>query len=289
MDKSIREIVESLKKDFEKGLDDNLNYVSDGVDSTRIITIISKIKEILDESFIEVMDELDPYFKFSSYFNMVVKIVSNMLISGENLDYTGMVIAGYGSDEYTPSYYEYAVSGLFYDGLNYSETRKVKIDYETRSKINTFAQDDVVQTYLYGIDEELSIKINNTIKNMLYRSTDEVVKLTGATDYTDHLRTLNDGLAEKFEEDLWNYTYNNYMEPTESAVEFLSKDEMVLMAESMINFTSLKRRVSDKEETVGGPVDVAVISRNEGLVWVKRKQYFNMELNPHYKGCKNVS
>ena len=35
-------------------------------------------------------------------------------------------------------------------------------------------------------------------------------------------------------------------------------------------------------ETVGGPIDVAVISKGDGFVWIKRKHYFKPELNPHF-------
>ena len=32
--------------------------------------------------------------------------------------------------------------------------------------------------------------------------------------------------------------------------------------------------------TVGGPIEVAAITKHEGFKWVKRKHYFNRELNP---------
>jgi hypothetical protein len=35
-------------------------------------------------------------------------------------------------------------------------------------------------------------------------------------------------------------------------------------------------------ETVGGPIDVAVISKGDGFIWIKRKHYFKPELNPHF-------
>jgi hypothetical protein len=44
----------------------------------------------------------------------------------------------------------------------------------------------------------------------------------------------------------------------------------------------LKERVTSPSESVGGPIDVAVITRAEGLVWVKRKHYFDPELNLRY-------
>ena len=65
-------------------------------------------------------------------------------------------------------------------------------------------------------------------------------------------------------------------------VEFMPKPEMARMAEALVNLTSIKRRVSRGMETVGGPIDVAVISRSEGFVWVKRKHYFPAELNSRF-------
>jgi hypothetical protein len=38
--------------------------------------------------------------------------------------------------------------------------------------------------------------------------------------------------------------------------------------------------MSLETETVGGPIDVAVISKGDGFVWIKWKHYFNRELNP---------
>lgn len=60
------------------------------------------------------------------------------------------------------------------------------------------------------------------------------------------------------------------------------KDELADMAEAFVNLTSLRRRVSLDSETVAGPIDVAVISKGDGLIWIKRKHYFEPELNQHF-------
>ena len=67
-----------------------------------------------------------------------------------------------------------------------------------------------------------------------------------------------------------------------SIVALLPKEELAELAEALVNLTSFKRRVTPAAETVGGPVDVAVISKGDGLVWLKRKHYFPPELNPRY-------
>lgn len=54
---------------------------------------------------------------------------------------------------------------------------------------------------------------------------------------------------------------------------------MAELAESLINIQVLKYKVSPELETVGGPIDVAIISKHDGFVWRKRKLYFPKELN----------
>lgn len=70
--------------------------------------------------------------------------------------------------------------------------------------------------------------------------------------------------------------------PLRRVVGVLPLDEMSTLAETLINLQSLKEKVTKPSETVGGPVDVAAITRAEGLVWVKRKHYFNPEINSRY-------
>jgi hypothetical protein len=53
----------------------------------------------------------------------------------------------------------------------------------------------------------------------------------------------------------------------------LPVDEMAELAETLINLQSLKEKVTKNSETVGGPVDVAIITRNECLLWAKRKHF----------------
>jgi hypothetical protein len=45
---------------------------------------------------------------------------------------------------------------------------------------------------------------------------------------------------------------------------------------------SLKRRVSMEDETIGWPIDVAVVTKSEWFIRIKKKSYFDASLNPHY-------
>ncbi|WP_373493304.1 hypothetical protein, partial [Aquiflexum sp.] len=89
-------------------------------------------------------------------------------------------------------------------------------------------------------------------------------------------------LVENYNEMNQKIKYQNYITPLMSAVSSLSKEDLAEMAESLIYLTYLKRRITFAEESVGGPVDVAIISKGDGFVWIKRKQYFKPELNQHF-------
>ncbi len=62
---------------------------------------------------------------------------------------------------------------------------------------------------------------------------------------------------------------------------------MAHLAETLLVLQSLKERVTSNTEEVGGPIDVAAITKTEGLVWIKRKHFFGAELNQRYTARLN--
>jgi hypothetical protein len=78
------------------------------------------------------------------------------------------------------------------------------------------------------------------------------------------------------------YQRIKHINPVVNVVTMLPKDELALMAESLVNLTSFKRKLTVGAETVAGPIDVAVISKGDGFIWIKRKHYFQPELNPSF-------
>ena len=67
-----------------------------------------------------------------------------------------------------------------------------------------------------------------------------------------------------------------------SAVEALTIKELAQVASTLVGLSSFEQQMSLNRETVGGPVDVAVISKGDGFIWIERKHYFRQELNNHF-------
>ncbi|RZI61171.1 MAG: hypothetical protein EOP37_08385 [Rubrivivax sp.] len=76
----------------------------------------------------------------------------------------------------------------------------------------------------------------------------------------------------------WQYNFS----PLLGVLQSLSVQEMAHLAESLLGIESLKERVTSPSESVGGPIDVAAITKDEGLVWIRRKHYFDAAMNMRY-------
>jgi hypothetical protein len=86
-------------------------------------------------------------------------------------------------------------------------------------------------------------------------------------------------MAQQFEDEATRFRYEEHQGPTLTAVSTLPKEELAELAGALVNITSLKRKFGMERETVGGPIDVAVISKGDGFIWINRKHYFKPELN----------
>ena len=108
-------------------------------------------------------------------------------------------------------------------------------------------------------------------------------KRSGNEDLSSAIKGLDlDKIIQSITSQITSEMKTSYTDPLLNTVINLDKEDMANMAESFIALTSLVRRMQPGEETVGGPVDVAVISKGDGFIWINRKHYFKPELNPQF-------
>lgn len=203
---------------------------------------------------------------------------------------SGIVIAGFGEKDTFPSIVTYEIEGMLFNHLKYvhlqGKSKTIGIE-KYSAEIIPFAQTDMVEQFLWGIDSSLETYISNVSMKLFSEACYSTIK---------HDRKLNEDdkerIHKKFSRKLrnihkqhqdksWDFQFTRHYGPTLKVLSILPKDELAMMAETLINLTSFKRRVSTARETVSGPIDVAIISRGDGFVWIKRKRYFPSELNPN--------
>ncbi len=213
----------------------------------------------------------------SSLHDMMFAIVKS---NQKTASYTGLVFAGFGKDEIFPKLDYVEVDGLYLGNLRVLSHNTVDIDRRgVTADIVPFAQKEMPERFIMGIDSGFERAVQGIADNMVGQIVDQIVSM-GAfeNDVADQIR----GLARDQFGQLLSTLKKKNADELRSVVNHLSKKELGEFAYSLVDFTSRKRRYSSELETVGGPIDVAILTKNEGFIWVRRKHYFDPTLNPQY-------
>ena len=206
-------------------------------------------------------------------------IRSNFFYNG-----TGLVFVGYGENDLFPSLIPIYVSGIFDGNLRfcYSPDENEQISNENESAIVPFAQVDVMMTIMKGISPTLREKVDVATGDAISMTKEkmiEAMKEAGVDEATiAKIQETNlDDITDKHDEQIQDFIQSEYVNGLVDTVEAFGVEDMADMAESLISITNLQRHITASEESVGGPVDVAVITRDEGFIWLKHHDWMPKE------------
>ncbi|HCD4467641.1 TPA: hypothetical protein NBQ72_003017, partial [Enterococcus faecium] len=178
---------------------------------------------------------------------------------------TGIVIAGYGRMDIFPKLYSYNMFGFVMNILKYSEYESAQIGNDNgslRSTILPFAQSDVVNTVVQGVDPQITNYLSSQVDSF-----DD----NGKNTYINIIKNISE------------FQQNQFIFPLLNMIALLPVEETAIIAETLLNLTSFKRKYTTSVETVGGPIDVLAITPNDGPIWIKRKHYFDIDNNIGYR------
>lgn len=198
---------------------------------------------------------------------------------------SGVVVAGFGEKDYMPALLHYRVEEKVLGRPRMVLEGENRISPSNNASVYAFAQQETVHTFMEGIDPDLADFMSTSVTNLFEGIGDHIVNA---------VNEIDEGIASKLDpvlkaalsplvKDLlktWESRRAHQWVPVIEIVSALPKDELADMAEALVNLTKFRRRVTPASETVGGPIDVAIISKGDGFVWIKRKHYFPGELNP---------
>lgn len=216
--------------------------------------------------------------------NDLEKVVINLLLEGELFDMynellyyflvtggdtsssSGIVVAGYGSNELFPSVFSFDFFCNLDEHLVYSLDQKTKVGPKITEEISTaailpFAQNDVAVTLLNGISPQMS--------SSLFKILDECH--LSQSQISDIVNKLSEEQDKQF------------ISPMVSSIATMNIRELADVAETLVNVTEFKRKYTSEVATVGGPIDVLAINCSEGPIWIKQKHYFNLDDNPDFR------
>jgi len=199
-------------------------------------------------------------------------------------DKTGVVVAGYGKEEYFPVLETFHCYGFLGDRLILNRLSPTIMDANCPAVIQPFATTHMIDTFRMGISPDVFNTVNTSTTLAFGELTDKLIAELGTTATLDAAKRVQiiDEVGSAHSDRWHQHVRNQHIFPLSTIVHLLPLPEMAGLAKSLIELESLKERVTRPSESVSGPIDVAVISKHDGFVWIDRKHYFRPELNHRF-------
>lgn len=281
-EKSIKVLVSKVIKDE---LDDWGRLREHEKDSSIKVGISEKIVKYYRSSIHEVVNQVFQKIPMSKDTrNNVSKILKCYISLGQNEKMNaGVVIAGFGEREAFPSLKSFRFEGLFNGKLRYSREANTAVGKRIEASIIPFAQREMVARFMEGVDPDYREGEENFMSELADRLPQVIVKNLRKYSPVERKRLLEqikgtcnrivNGYRKGMDERIKEY----FTEPITEVVAILPKADLATLAESLVSLTSIKRKYSSGSETVAEPIDVVLISKSEGFLWIKHKTYLEVQ------------
>jgi len=170
------------------------------------------------------------------------------------------------------------VASKYCDVLKWEVSRGKRIDITTPAWIEAFADTRAVSGFvaglyprIYQLKQELGEVINawSTEFERLCVTLNEIETLEFPMENLISYVNQGENLLARVE-----YFVQSRVNEVLNTLETLPITELASVARNMIQLSSIEQKLSLKLETVGEPIDVALVSKGDGFNWVNRKPQF---------------
>ncbi len=177
-------------------------------------------------------------------------------------DDSGVVIAGIGENEPFPVLHEYRVGTVAAGKLRYAKVDEARVG-ASDAVVVPFAQRGTIDMIIGGIHPRLRDKLIDDIERWMPNG-----HKNGNSKNPERIEKRRKEFAEYMRKE----TQEGYDQPFMGAVSALPRQDLAKMAEALVALTAfLMRMTVDQDETVAEPIDVALLSKCDGFIWVKHK------------------
>ncbi len=193
-------------------------------------------------------------------------------------DVTGLVFSGLGSKDRYPSvvtcYLSAIVGGIAKRGRPMIDA----IDGDVRSRIRVFADSEVTNAFSRGIDFNLERRLYGGFRVMMHGLVDQLIEALPLQD-----TELRESVRGRFQRDfvpkyfdtfhrmIAEYQQQAFISPILRVLEIAGRNELAETARDLVGLNVFKKRITAQKQTVGGAIDVAVVSREGGFQWWSRQ------------------
>ena len=185
-----------------------------------------------------------------------------------------IIFVGYGEDDIFPASQRLYISGMVGAGIKYKIEEISKITHSLSAEIRPFAQTDVMFTLMKGVSPQSDQEYRDATIELEEGIIDDISQLLENEKVSPKIIKKIEKLSyekvhERYVERIDTFVQENFISGVVNALESFNLEEMAKMSENLIAVTNLQRHISSSEESVGGPIEVAVITKTGGFKWIK--------------------
>lgn len=197
-----------------------------------------------------------------------------------------LVFTGFGTDQEYPSLVSTVVFEGFDNRVSYHILPEdiICISDENPVAICPFAQKDVIKSLLRGLHVDYSRIVAKAMRDIYTPFGNDIFDINEDDKEFENFNFMEfqmmlqevktDDLDKKFYNANVRYL-NKKQHKWEKNLEDYDLLAMAALAQSLIELTGFHRILTFSQEGVGGPVDLAVITKNEGFTWLSRKSWYH--------------
>ncbi|MBD7912780.1 hypothetical protein [Clostridium cibarium] len=255
-----------IKLFLEKHTNDLKEYIKNSTDHI-INPVISAIDERTQKNLI----------------TMCAYVISKTDYMIRNIYNGSIVISGYGDKEIFPSLYRYNIVCAIDGKLIYELIESYSIgsddENELLKKIIPFGEKDLINTYINGINPNLEYKILDEAKKIFDKFLKEIQNkynnnnalqefIVKEKDEIDKICML---IIEDLKKNIKDLQQKMLVDPLLSMIDFIRKEDMISLADALVNLTAIGVKFSSYEQAEVGPIDIALITKGDGFVFMTKK------------------
>ena len=275
VEKTYNKIIDMmLEEDVWKILDSSFQW-SDV--SKKYPNLLEEVYKDYLTSELERNFEESPFGEFDTFIlPFIEKLCSKFTSIYKYFSHNELLLSfsGYGEEQLYPSIYEISVLGFAQGKLLYRIHNNFTISKEYPRNVSFLAQKDVMDSIINGYNQDIADYVDEHYLSTIKKILEDVGKQQKLSDEVTNniISTLSSKLQDEIS---WVDATKDYWTKSFRAVQHLPIQDLGKFAENLINIQSLKKQYTpdtDYNSTVGGPTDVAVITKGDGIKWIKNSK-----------------
>jgi hypothetical protein len=229
-------------------------------------------KDVFSEVIEYVFDDVPRNHISDKHYEAICRRLMYKSFDSYDID-AELVFAGYGEQDIYPVESFISLQGAIADRPRHQRGSDA-ISTSRSSNLNTHGQSEAIHTFLRAYHHSfLQLAISNLEEYSSLLESDVIATLPQVEGHKveaavqERLEKQIEKLRAAFDEK----SQNDWVDAFTSTLAGLPITSLAKMAESLIELQILRQSSQAVQDTVGGPVDVAVVTRERGVEWFRHK------------------